>query len=175
MVYLQGKLSLVLTFLYNSQMILLIQSKIQVKIRKFPSLAHRTWEHSLYTTAIVGGLPVENLERNLWHKSGKKEICINAKMLHLLFKNVGVSAIYTHIHKVSNYFAVCGPPVDQQYVYHSFIRWTTDGSLVANLTIFFCNKIQNNYFWKVIHLKQMNLTKTASFQDLSKQMPFSRA
>ena len=43
---------------------------------------------------------------------------------------------YTHIHKVSNYFAICGPPVDQQYVYHSGRRWTTDGPPVANLTIF---------------------------------------
>ena len=81
-------------------------------------------DHSLYTTDIVGELPVVNLGRNLWHKSGKKEIYINAEIEHLLFKNVGVSVIYTHIHKVSNYFAVCGPPVDQQYVYHSDRRWT---------------------------------------------------
>ena len=67
--------------------------------------------------------------------------------------------IYTHIHKVSNYFAVCGPPVGQQYVYHAGRRWTTDGPPVANLTIFLCNKIQNSYFWKVIHLKQMNLSQ----------------
>ena len=76
MVWLQGKLSLLLTFLCNSQMILLIRSKMRVKIRKFPSVAH----HSLYNTDIVGGLPVVNLGRDLWHKSGKKEIYINAEM-----------------------------------------------------------------------------------------------
>ena len=92
-------------------------------------------------------------------RMGRKEIYIKAEMWHLLFKNVGVSVIYTHIHKVSNYFAVCGPPVGQQYVYHAGRRWTTDGPPVANLTIFSCNKIQNSYFWKVIHLKQMNLSQ----------------
>ena len=67
MVCLQGKLSLLLTFLCNYQMILLIRSKIRVEIRKFPSVAHRS-----YTTDIVGGLPVVNLGRNLWPKNGKK-------------------------------------------------------------------------------------------------------
>ena len=84
-------------------------------------------------------------------------------MKHLLVKSVYVSVIYTHIHKVSLYFAICGPPVDQRYVYHSGRRWTTDGLPEANLTIVLCNKIQNNYFWKIIHLKQMNLSLDSLF------------
>ena len=80
-------------FSVYSQMILLIQSKLRVKIRN----SHQ-WpiDHSLYTTDIVSGLPVVNLGRDMWHMSGKKEIYINAEMEHLLFKSVSVSVIYTH-------------------------------------------------------------------------------
>ena len=77
MVWLQAKLSLLLTFLFNSWMILLIQSKIRGKLEN----SHQ-WpiDHSLFTTDIVGGLPVVTLGRDMWHKSGKKELYINAEM-----------------------------------------------------------------------------------------------
>ena len=75
-----------------------------------------------------------NLGRNLWPKNGKKRnIYLGRDVTSVILK--------CWCHKVSNYFAVCGPPVGQQYVYHAGRRWTTDGPPVANLTIFSCNKI----------------------------------
>ena len=71
--------------------------------------------------------------------------------------------VATQKHKESNYFAIGGPPLDQKYVYHSDRQWTTDGLTVASLTIVLCNKIQNNNFWKVIHLNQLNLRQDGLF------------
>ena len=90
------------------------------------------------------------------------KFCNGSMVAHQLYFAIH-SQRWPHIHKVSNYFPIGEPPLDQQYVYHSGRKWTTDGPPVAKLTIILCNKIQNNYFWKVIHLKQINLSQDSLF------------
>ena len=79
---------------------------------------------------------------------GKKKYILRQRCDICYLKNVDVSVIYTHMHKVFNYFAISGLSVDQQYVYHLGRRWTTDGPPVANLTIFCVIKFRTTTFGK---------------------------
>ena len=69
MVCLQVKVLLLLTFLSNSQMILLIRSKIWVKIRKFPSVACRSQLiYHLYSWWASSGKPWQKFVAQEWER-----------------------------------------------------------------------------------------------------------